>query len=162
MLKSPSSKKSHTVAETSHHLKIISIVLIVIGLFFSLLTFVYMAPAQAAAGRGMQSKPYHMLIVNTTLASILVIMEFYKTTHKAVMSLKLGVMLSLVGTIGYMIYLLRTGSDVAPWRFAGGGVGPGDPADQVAYTFGCLATGFIGAGALFSFIYNFHNVAHKY
>lgn len=162
MLKSPSSKKSHTVAETSHHLKIISIVLLVIGLFFALLTFVYMAPAQAQTGQGMQSRPYHMLIVNTTLASVLVIMEFYKTSHKAVMGLRLGVMLALVATIGYMIYLLRLGADSSPWRFAGGTGAGGDPQDQVAYTFGCLTTGFIGAGALFSFIYNFHNVAHKY
>ena len=149
------SKKTTGVFETSHTFKILSIMISCLGVFFSLLFFVYDSAKSASTGAGMRSAPYSFMVANTTLAFVLICMEFYTSRVRVVNLLRYAIVLTILGFSGYLIHLLTKGAAEQPFS---------DDGEQkdVSFAYASLATGFIGTGAVLAFVYNFHNIAHSY
>lgn len=149
------SKKTTGVFETSHTFKILAIMILCLGIFFSLLFFVYDSATSASTGSGMRSDTYSFMVANTTLAFVLVCMEFYTTRVRIVNALRYGIVLTILGFSGYLVHLLTRGADEKPFSDDGDG-------KDVSFAYASLATGFVGTGAVLAFVYNFHNITHSY
>ena len=142
------------------NVKLISIILLCVSLFFSILFFTSFQLIFADANIGAVSEEdnsllFVFLVTVTTLTISVIAMEFYHVKHRSLAMLKYATIVGNAVMIGLLINELTKGYDDLFGTVAGDDH-PG--IENVMYTYATLATGFAGVGTLLAVIHNFHGI----
>ena len=141
--------------QTTAHMRLLSLVLLGISVFFFLLFFVYWS-ANNSAGNLLDENGtsfiYQLMIVITTLTITLLVMHFYSGVGRMYSLLKYSVIIGNAVIIGFAINQLTRGYDDL---FGGTG---NDDQSGVEYTYAGLGVGFAGIGTLLCVIHNFYGI----
>lgn len=141
--------------QTTAHMRLLSLVLLGISVFFFLLFFVYWSANNAAGDIGAVDGTefiYQLLIVTTTLTITLLVMHFYSGVGRMYSLLKYSVIIGNAVIIGFAIHQLTRGSTAL---FGNGLTGP----DATEYLYAGLGVGFAGVGTLLCIIHNFYGIS---
>ena len=144
-------------AQMSDNVKLISIILLSICIFFGVLFFVSfnIIHQDDFLGQNNDDKEvFTFLIVMLTLSIAIVSMEFYHIRHRSLSMLKYVTIIGNAVIVGLTIHQLSKGYD-ALFEIGIGGEGP----EAIMYTYASLATGFAGIGTLLAVLHNFHGIA---
>ena len=141
------------------NVKVISIILLCVSLFFSILFFtsfqIIFADTNIGAATDEDNSLLFVFLVTVTALTISVIaMEFYHIKHRALAMLKYATIVGNAVMIGLVINELTKGYD----DLFGTQLGSNDGIENVMYTYATLATGFAGVGTLLAVIHNFHGI----
>ena len=142
--------------QTTAHMRLLSLVLLGISLFFFLLFFVYWSAGNTQNDLGnIEGTPffYHLLITITTLTITLLVMHFYTGVGRIYSLLKYSVIVGNAIVIGFAIDQSTRGSDTL--------FGPSDNTSAVEYTYAGLGLGFAGIGTLLCIIHNFYGISRN-
>lgn len=140
--------------QTTAHMRLLSLVLLGISVFFFLLFFVYWSANNAAADVGAENGTefiYQLMIVITTLTITLLVMHFYSGVGRMYSLLKYSVIIGNAVIIGFAIHQLTRGYN---------NLFGGNNTDQSSteYIYAGLGIGFAGIGTLLCVIHNFYGI----
>ena len=149
-----SQQRDHGVM--TDNVKLISMILLSVSIFFSILFFTAFQIITFGTEIGAQADDsyiYVFLVTITALTVAVIAMEFYHIRHRALAMFKYGVIVANAVMVGFAIHELSKGYDIlfAP-------AGAGDGSYSALYTYGALATGFAGIGTLLAVLHNFHGI----
>ena len=142
--------------ETATNMRLLSLVVLGISIFFFLLFFVYWSANHTAGplGSGDEGKRlYEYIIVITALTVAILAMHFYTSKSRVLSLLKYGLVIGNAVVIGLAINEMTKGyNDLF-------GSAPGDEANSATeYVYAGLGLGFAGLGTLLCFIHNFYGI----
>ena len=143
-------------ASMTSNVKLISIMLLCISIFFSVLFFTAWSVSFSDGGldvAGNDVSLFNYTVSMTALTAALVSMEFFHSSHRALSMLKYGVIIANAVMVGLVIHELTRGYDNL---FDISALDTG--ADATYFTYVALAVGFAGIGTLLSVIHNFHGM----
>ena len=140
------------------NVKLISMILLSVSLFFFILFFTSYSLGFASTGLGLRpgagsiddTDIFVYSVVMATLTVAVICMEFYHIKHRALAMFKYAVIVANAVFIGLTIQQISKGSNDI--------FGGDDDGERIIYTYSSLATGFAGIGTLLAIIHNFHGI----
>ena len=137
------------------NVKLISMILLSVSLFFSVLFFTSFQILKSSTQIGVESDDSYFfvfLVTMTALTLSVIAMEFYHPRHRALAMLKYATIVGNAVFIGFVIHELSKGYAVLLTEDDNLGQ------DATVYTYAALATGFAGIGTLLAVLHNFHGI----
>ena len=147
-----SQQRDHVVM--TDNVKLISMILLSVSLFFSILFFTAFQIIKSAGEIGVDgdnSMLFVFLVTMATLTVAVIAMEFYHVRHRALAMFKYAVIVGNAAIVGLVINELTKGYDDIFGT-------TNDIQSVTMYTYAALATGFAGIGTLLGVLHNFHGI----
>ena len=144
--------------QTTAHMRLLSLVLLGISVFFFLLFFVYWSATGDNALDPISDEPglvylYHLLISVTTITITLLVMHFYSGVGRIYSLLKYSIIIGNAVAVSLAINQLTRG-----YTELFGNDASEVNQNPVMYTFAGLGVGFAGVGTLLCLIHNFYGI----
>ena len=146
-------------AVTTAHMRLLSLVLLGISIFFFLLFFVYWSAIGDNAQDSISAESglvylYQLLISVTTITITLLVMHFYTGVGRIYSLLKYSIIIGNAVAVGLAINQITRG-----YTELFGGDADEAQENAVAYTFAGLGVGFAGVGTLLCLVHNFYGIS---
>jgi len=143
--------------EKATNMRLFSLVVLGISIFFFLLFFVYWSANHTAdpLGLGDEGKRlYEYIIVITALTIAILAMHFYTSKSRVLSLLKYGLVIGNAVVIGLAINEMTKGYD----DLFGSPPAADEANSATEYVYAGLGLGFAGLGTLLCFIHNFYGI----